>query len=238
MGIAERTAFTTSRLLEYFTERELEMQIGHACEDWPIALLKELIDNGLDACEAAGLPPKVDIEVDTDHFRVEDDGPGMPPEVIEKVLDFSTRTSTNSRYVSPTRGQLGNALKCVVAAPSVMFPGTGQVTIDAQDVRHRISITTDPIAQEPKVSYRREDVVKTGTSVRVDWPGLTIASSTTTRASLFTTPMASPRPTPCSTPTPASASTAGSCWSRWAWTGGTAAGPRVPTGTTRFSYAT
>jgi hypothetical protein len=34
----ERTTFATSRLAEFFTERELTMQIGSAPEDWPAAL--------------------------------------------------------------------------------------------------------------------------------------------------------------------------------------------------------
>jgi DNA topoisomerase VI subunit B len=53
----ERTTFQTSRLLEFFSEKELQLQIGFAIEQWPIALLKELIDNALDAAESAGVPP-------------------------------------------------------------------------------------------------------------------------------------------------------------------------------------
>jgi len=36
--------------LEFFTEKELQLQIGQPKQCWPIALLKELIDNALDAC--------------------------------------------------------------------------------------------------------------------------------------------------------------------------------------------
>jgi DNA topoisomerase VI subunit B len=168
----ERVAFTTSRLLEYFSEKELQVQIGFPAHAWPVALMKELIDNGLDACEAAGLPPAVNVEVGDDCFLVEDRGPGIPPEIVEAALDFSSRTSTNSRYVSPTRGQLGNAMKCVLAAPAVRFPGQGLgVTIEARGVRHRIALRHDEIAQAPTVDHRKEPCgVKKGTSVRVAWP--------------------------------------------------------------------
>src|SRR5262249_34214687 len=72
----------------------------------------------------------------------------------------------------PTRGQLGNALKCVVAAPAVLFPGKGAVTIEARDVRHHITVRPDAIAQLPKVEHGQEATsVKSGTSVRVAWPG-------------------------------------------------------------------
>jgi DNA topoisomerase VI subunit B len=169
---AEREAFTSNRELEYFSEKELQAQIGFPMEAWAVALMKELIENGLDASEAHGLRPVVNVEVGDDYFLVEDEGPGIPPEVVASVLDFSTRTSTNSKYVSPTRGQMGNALKCVVAAPAVLFPGKGAVTIEARGVRHHITVRPDAIAQVPQVEHRQEGCpVKTGTSVRVAWPG-------------------------------------------------------------------
>ena len=40
--LLERTTFETSRLLEFFSEKELAMQIGFPKEQWPIALLKDL----------------------------------------------------------------------------------------------------------------------------------------------------------------------------------------------------
>ena len=43
---------------------------------WPIALLKELIDNALDACETAGLPPAIEVTVEPDSVSVRDHGPG------------------------------------------------------------------------------------------------------------------------------------------------------------------
>ena len=35
--VLKRTTFETSRLLEFFTEKELQMQIGHPRERWPHA---------------------------------------------------------------------------------------------------------------------------------------------------------------------------------------------------------
>lgn len=170
--ISPRQTFTTSRLLEYFSGKELQAQVGFPPEAWPVALLKELIDNSLDACEAAGETPVVNVAIDGDGFEVVDNGPGLPAEVVEAALDFAVRVSSNSRYVSPTRGQLGNALKCVIAAPAVLFPDSGRgVVIEARGVRHEIRVRADPIAQEPRVEHVRvASTVKTGTRVRVDWP--------------------------------------------------------------------
>ena len=43
--VLKRTMFETSRVLEYFTERELSYQTGHNKSDWPLVIFKELIDN-------------------------------------------------------------------------------------------------------------------------------------------------------------------------------------------------
>jgi hypothetical protein len=44
-----RKVFTTSRLAEFCSEKELVNQTGHDSDDWPLVVLKELIDNALDA---------------------------------------------------------------------------------------------------------------------------------------------------------------------------------------------
>jgi hypothetical protein len=48
---AARTTFSTSRLLEFASVRELVAQTGTSPDDWPLMLVRELIDNALDAAE-------------------------------------------------------------------------------------------------------------------------------------------------------------------------------------------
>jgi hypothetical protein len=43
----ERVAFTTSRLMEFCTEKELVAQTGHESDKWPLVVIKELVDNGI-----------------------------------------------------------------------------------------------------------------------------------------------------------------------------------------------
>ena len=50
MTTLTRQTFRFSGVLEYFTEKELTLQTGHTPERWPEVVLKELIDNALDAC--------------------------------------------------------------------------------------------------------------------------------------------------------------------------------------------
>jgi hypothetical protein len=44
-----RTTFSTSRLAEFASVEELTTQTGHGPEDWPLVIVKELADNGIDA---------------------------------------------------------------------------------------------------------------------------------------------------------------------------------------------
>jgi len=168
----ERTTFETSRLLEYFSEKELQMQIGAEPSRWPIALLKELIDNSLDACEAASIAPDITVTIDDERLVVCDNGPGLPASVIERSLDYSVRVSDKSYYASPSRGQLGNALKCVWAAPFVIDGKQGRVVVTTPGCEHEIIVRLDRIAQQPTLtlaSHARPDV-KTGTSIAINWP--------------------------------------------------------------------
>ena len=58
-----RVAFRVSRLMEFCTKRELQNQTGHSVYDWPLVVLKELMDNALDACEEAEVAPVISIAV-------------------------------------------------------------------------------------------------------------------------------------------------------------------------------
>lgn len=109
----QRIAFATSRLAEFCGEKELTAQTGHAPGEWPLVILKELADNALDACEEAEIPPEINIEVSTERGEIviADNGPGLPPETTDGVLDYSIRVFSRKAYVSPTRGSQGNALR-------------------------------------------------------------------------------------------------------------------------------
>ena len=167
----ERTTFRTSRLLDFASEKELVAQIGHAKEAWPVVVLKELLDNAIDACEEAGTPPTVAVTLGRARITVEDNGPGIPADVIEDVLDFNVRVSSREAYVSPTRGAQGNALKTIVAVPFVLDSHAGRTVIETRGQRHLIEIGVDRIRQQPTVGHRvKPGDVKIGTRVTVEWP--------------------------------------------------------------------
>ena len=117
-----RTTFTTSRTLEFFSERELTMQLGVSRDRWALAILKELLDNALDASEQTDRPPVITVtEDDEAHtLSVQDNGTGLPVDTLERSLDYTVRVSDKAYYVSPSQGQLGNAFKCLWALPYVL----------------------------------------------------------------------------------------------------------------------
>ncbi len=66
----ERETFSTSRLLDFVSEKELTMQCGHGPDAWPLVVVKELIDNALDGCEEQGIAPEITVTVDeSEHHR-------------------------------------------------------------------------------------------------------------------------------------------------------------------------
>ena len=184
-----RQTFSISRATEYFTKKELTRQVGHGREWWPVALLKELVDNALDACESAEVSPEIEIEVTEDRFAVADNGPGIPEDVIARSLDFMQRVSDKSLYVSPTRGQLGNALKTVWAAPYVAH-GEGRVEVETGGQRHVIEVSLDEIAQRPQVSHTLEEsaLVRNGTRVQVAWPNSACSDENSNSFDSYNTP--------------------------------------------------
>ena len=84
-----RVAFRVSRLMEFCTRRELQNQTGHGVGDWPLVVLKELMDNALDACEEAEVAPVISIAVKSGSITIRDNAGGIETETIKSILDYS-----------------------------------------------------------------------------------------------------------------------------------------------------
>jgi hypothetical protein len=97
-AVLRRETFTTSRLLEFFSEKELQMQIGFSRDGWAIALLKELIDNALDACEQAG----VALNLESEQVEYGDTDPRdnlRERGATEEEIEFLVRGKSGSTWV-------------------------------------------------------------------------------------------------------------------------------------------
>ena len=166
------TTFQTSCLSDFCSEKELTAQTGHGPDEWPLVILKELVDNALDACEEARVAPQINVTVDEAGITVADNGPGLPAATVEKLLDYTRRTSSREAYVAPDRGRQGNALKTILAMPYVLEGTQGQVDISARGERHQIVFRYDQIAEQPAISHttQPDQDVKIGTKIKVWWP--------------------------------------------------------------------
>ena len=120
-------------------------------ENWPLVVVKELVDNALDDAEKTGVAPEIEIAVTNASITVADQGSAsrQPPSRPSSIIPSACRPS---RYVSPTRGQQGNALQILFAMPYVLNGKEGEVLIESRGVAHAISFTTDPVRQTPVVS--------------------------------------------------------------------------------------
>jgi len=172
MAKLDRTTFESSREGEYFDARQLSALTGVPQEQFASVCLKELVDNALDACETAQVAPEVGVEVEREdgvlRLSISDNGPGLPPEVVGKVLDYSIRVSDKAAYRSPTRGAQGNALKTIIGIPYAL--GSREPTVvEACGIRHTIMPWVDP-AGEVHISHTEVPATVAGTSVNLVIP--------------------------------------------------------------------
>jgi hypothetical protein len=186
----DRTTFQTSREMDFFSENELRVQTGHDISEWPLVIIKELVDNALDACEDADIPPVIDVIADETGITVKDNGPGLPETTLAGALNFSVRASNREAYVSPCRGAQGNALKTLFPMPRVIDPEAGKFIVVAHGKRHAITCGACPVSQravvhddvtedapKSKNSQSRKGTIKlafpVGTEMRIEWSART-----------------------------------------------------------------
>jgi hypothetical protein len=144
-----RTTFSQSRAAEYLDLDTLQKLTARPASDFPCVVVKELLDNALDAAETARVGvPHVGVRVRTDGdflvLDVHDNGVGIPTDVVKRALDFSTLTSDKALYRTPTRGQQGNALKTIFGMPYALGDADPRIWIDSdagvQPHRHDIAV--------------------------------------------------------------------------------------------------
>jgi DNA topoisomerase VI subunit B len=175
----ERTTFSASRAAEYFDARQLSALTGVPTDEFANVVLKELVDNSLDACETAGVPPEITVTVGDGgtggaiRVRVSDNGPGIPSEVVRSLLDYDVRVSDKAAYRSPTRGAQGNALKTVIGIPYALGSRELLTVVARGGVKHAIKPSVDP-AGNVRIDHDESDgmpyVAKLGTTVEVPIP--------------------------------------------------------------------
>ena len=174
-----RVAFRVSRLMEFCTRRELQNQTGHGVGQWPLVVLKELVDNALDACEEAEVAPVISIAVEPGSIVIEDNAGGIQTSTIKSILDYTIRVSSREAYVSPTRGAQGNALKTILAMGYVLdrerqdgnAEAVGVTIIETRGIEHQIEFRVDHVNNEPRIAHTTSpSPVKIGSRITISWP--------------------------------------------------------------------
>ncbi|MEY9965969.1 DNA topoisomerase VI subunit B [Streptacidiphilus sp. MAP12-16] len=175
LPVVQRSVFSTPRSAEFLDKRSLQSQTGQDAARFGRVVVKELLDNALDAAESAGLAPEIGIAVTTDHepgvvrVTVTDNGPGLLPEVVGRILNFNDNVSDKETLRSPTRGMQGNAFKTLLGIPCTLGV-TAPVVIGAHGVRHEIAVSLDPDGV-PAIRHETSPSTRTtGTSVSVPLP--------------------------------------------------------------------
>ncbi|MDQ1306116.1 MAG: hypothetical protein QG671_1948 [Actinomycetota bacterium] len=169
----ERVVFSTPRAAEFLELRALQAQTGQPVSAFGAVVLKELLDNALDAAETAGIDPVITVgaELDGDCVRVSlsDNGSGIAADTVTRICDFTATVSDKARYRGPTRGAQGNALKTLLGIPFALGLDA-PVVIESAGVRHELKVVVDPLG-DVVVSHDQTAVEhRPGTTVSVPLP--------------------------------------------------------------------
>ena len=144
-----------------------------------LTTVKEGVDNALDACEEAGIPPDVRVEIhqiDETRFRVviEDNGPGIVKAQVPKIFGRLLYGSKFHR-LRQSRGQQGIGISAAgmyglltTGKPVVITTRTG-----ARKPAHHFELVIDTRSNEPKVKIDREVKWESehGTRVEIELEG-------------------------------------------------------------------
>jgi DNA topoisomerase VI subunit B len=148
MSESQRTTFKRPRTEQYVEASTLTSMTGQGKDKFADVIVKELMDNALDASESSGVAPEVTLEVvsrvvgDGVTITVGDNAGGIPYETVHDALNFDVLVSDKAAYRSPTRGMQGNALKTVFGIPFALG-STEPIVIEAKKNRHEVSVWKD-----------------------------------------------------------------------------------------------
>jgi DNA topoisomerase VI subunit B len=168
-----RTVFATPRAAEFLELRALQAQTGQPVDAFGHVVVKELLDNALDAAESAGVAPIIDITTRTDDgitfVTVTDNGCGITAATVDDVCDFTVLVSDKARYRGPARGAQGNALKTLLGIPYALGI-TEPVVIESAGIHHELLVSIERTGDVAVVHDTTECSRTAGTSVTVPLP--------------------------------------------------------------------
>ncbi|AAB90588.1 MULTISPECIES: DNA topoisomerase VI subunit B [Archaeoglobus] len=143
-----------------------------------ITVVKEAVDNALDACEEAGILPDIFVRISKvdDHFKivVEDNGPGIPREQIPKVFG---KLLYGSRFheIRQSRGQQGIGISAAVlyAQLTTGKPATVISKTPDEDRAKKVVLYINTKKNEPEIVEEGEEewYLPSGTKIELEVAG-------------------------------------------------------------------
>lgn len=186
--MTDRRFHTDSRAGENFTKDGLETLTGQSRREWGRYVVKELVDNALEAVEATDAEPKVAVDLATETqtqggqeyltgVMVSDSGDGIPESQLKQIADVESFGGTKRHYTLPTRGTQGNALMTILGIQ--YLSDGGPLTIETRGTVYEFTIDDNTIDATPSVSVSAAEPTglsadggeTTGTTVTVRFGG-------------------------------------------------------------------
>jgi len=179
--MSDRRFHTDSRADENFTKDGLETLTGQPSRKWGRYVVKELVDNALEAVEEADTEtPTITVETEVEgrgrrayatSVTVSDNGDGIPESQIEQIADVDRFGGTKRHYALPTRGTQGNALMTVLGIQSL---AGGSLTIETRGQCYEFSVNAGRISRKPTVDVSKPDSVHAAADGGVTTDGTTV----------------------------------------------------------------
>jgi len=158
-GIAEELAASQRSIsIAEFFEKNKHMLGFDSGARAVVTAVKEAVDNALDACEEAGIPPDiyVDIQEAGDYYRlvVEDNGPGITKDQIPKIfgkLLYGSRFHKREQ----NRGQQGIGISAAVLYAQLTSGKPAKITSRTQgsDEAEYFELIIDTDSNEPEIDH-------------------------------------------------------------------------------------
>lgn len=159
---------TSSSTAEYFAKNL--QQVGFSSPVKAVlTTLKESVDNSLDACEQNGILPELSIKIervgkgasknnDLIEIEVEDNGPGIEPELLPKVFGEYLASSKFGRGQC-TRGQQGIGISAAVTWAQLTNAKGVWVTSKTENMRKAVQALIDVDIKQNKGLIRKKETI-------------------------------------------------------------------------------
>jgi hypothetical protein len=180
----------------YTSLASLPQRAGVHADDLPLLVAKELTDNALDSCDAAGHPGAVSIEVDHHgNLIIADAGTGIPgatPEQIASLFCVARPMVSSKLLRRPTRGAVGNGLRVclgyLTATRGRLRIETGTIRVELAPEIDGTSRIIDASEIKPREGLRLIAIIgdEPFTDEHLDWAQDAIELARQSGASAFT----------------------------------------------------